>query len=274
MKPFPRTPAPRRDGACPVSTRPFVSAMAVLGLCASAAAADLTLRYDEPAQQWTEALPIGNGRIGGMVFGGITNERVQFNEQTLWLGDELAMGSYQPFGDLFIDLHHGSATGYQRALDLQSAVHEVRYTADGVAYRREAWVSFPDRVLVVRLTADKPGALSGALRLTDQHKAAIKATGAEIAAVGRLTNGLDYEAQVRVLHEGGTLAVVSNALAFRGADALTVLLAAGTSFAGDPMKNWRGAHPHATVTRQLNAAAGQGGRRAAGRPRGRPSRAV
>jgi alpha-L-fucosidase 2 len=243
-----------RDVACSVSTGLLI---ALFFAPPPAAAADLTLRYAEPAKQWTEALPIGNGRIGGMVFGGITNERVQFNEQTLWLGDEIAMGSYQPFGDLFIDLHHGSATGYQRALDLQSAVHEVRYTADGVAYRREAWVSFPDRVLVVRLTADKPGALSGALRLTDQHKAAIKATGAEIAAVGRLTNGLDYEAQVRVQHEGGTLAVVSNALAFRGADALTVLLAAGTAFAGDPMKNWRGPHPHATVTRQLNAAAGK-----------------
>ena len=247
-------PSLRRDAACNVSTGLMIY---LLFSPPGATAADLTLRYHEPAKQWTEALPIGNGRMGGMVFGGVTNERVQFNEQTLWLGDEQAMGSYQPFGDLFIDLQHGPATGYERSLDLQQAVHRTAYTADGVRYVREAFASFPDRVLVLRLTADRPGALSGAIRLTDQHKAAIRAAGGVITSAGRLTNGLLYEAQACVLPEGGRVTAVSNAITFRGADALTVLLAAGTSFANDPMKNWRGPHPHEAVTRQLQAAAGR-----------------
>ena len=224
---------------------------------ASAALADvgLTLRYDRPAAAWTEALPIGNGRMGGMVFGGITNERVQFNEQTLWLGDEIAMGSYQPFGDLFIDLGHGAGTDYARTLDLASGVHRVTYTAGGIRFTREAFASFPDRVLVVRLTADQPGALAGRVRLTDRHGAKIGVADGLLTSVGQLTNGLAYEAQVQVRAEGGRVETGSNAVSFAGVDAVVILLAAGTSFANDPFKNWRGLHPHDEVTRRRAAAA-------------------
>ena len=73
---------------------------------------ELSLRYGQPAAKWVEALPIGNGRLGGMIFGGTTNERVQFNEQTLWLGSETEMGSYQPFGDLFVVYNQNMLRSY------------------------------------------------------------------------------------------------------------------------------------------------------------------
>jgi alpha-L-fucosidase 2 len=86
------------------------------------------------------------------------------------------------------------------------------------------------------------------------HGATISAKGNEIVSVGTLTNGMDYEAQVLVLKEGGSVSIVSNRIVVTKADSVILLLAAGTSFANDPFKNWRGEHPHERVTRQLDAA--------------------
>ncbi len=219
-----------------------------------ALAQDLILWYSAPATKWLEALPIGNGSLGGMIFGGTTNERVQFNEQSLWLGSETEMGSYQPFGDVFVAWTHGPATEYRRELNLADAIHQVTYRADGTDFRREAFSSFPDQVLVYRFMADKPGAYTGTIRLTDMHGARTSTKENEIASVGTLTNGMDYEAQVLVLNEGGSVSVVSNRIVVTKADSVTLLLAAGTSFTNDPFKNWRGEHPHERVARRLDAA--------------------
>ena len=105
-------------------TRPWRALVAALLLAVSAAgssAAALTLRYQQPAADtpagWErEALPLGNGRLGGMLFGDVAREHLQFNDITLWTGDDKAMGAYQPFVDVFIELagHDSAATGYQR----------------------------------------------------------------------------------------------------------------------------------------------------------------
>lgn len=216
---------------------------------------DLKLWYGQPATEWLEALPVGNGSLGAMLFGGVREERVQFNEQTLWLGNETDMGSYQPFGDLFIAWNHEGATDYRRELDLGDAIHRVSYRERDVLYRREAFSSHPAQVMVYRFTADKPGGYSGTLRLTDRHGASISAEGAMLKSVGRLENGLDYEAQVWVLNEGGKLDVVNGSIVVTKADAVTVLLAAGTSFANDPHRKWRGEAPHRRVTDRLEIAA-------------------
>ena len=103
-----------------------------------AAPSEAVLWYAQPAARWEEALPVGNGRLGGMVFGGAEQERVQFNEQTLWLGDEEAMGSYQPFGDLYLDQPAAAQpTGYRRELSLETAIARTRFVASGVTYTRE-----------------------------------------------------------------------------------------------------------------------------------------
>ena len=218
-------------------------------------AQDLSLWYARPAEKWLEALPIGNGSLGGMVFGGTSKEHLQFNEQTLWLGDEIEMGSYQPFGDVFVEWQHAAPTDYRRELDLATATHRVRYQDHGVTFKREAFASYPDQVLVLRFSADQPGAYSGLVRLTDAHQARITADGRKLTSIGRLANGLDYEAQLWVLAEGGDVAAQGDAVSVTRSDNVTILLAAGTSFANDPLKNWRGEPPHQQVTARLEAAA-------------------
>jgi alpha-L-fucosidase 2 len=190
-----------------------------------------------------------------MFFGGTGKERVQFNEQTLWLGSETEMGSYQPFGDVFVEWTHTAPSDYRRELDLADATHRVSYRDGTTTYRREAFSSYPDQVMVLRYTADKPGRHTGTIRLTDMHKATITAAGNKISAVGKLSNGLDYEAQLVVLNEGGAVSVTGDAITVSKADSVTLLLAAGTSFLNDPMKNWRGEHPHRRVTQRVEAAA-------------------
>jgi alpha-L-fucosidase 2 len=157
---------------------------------------DLILRYAEPAREWTEALPVGNGRLGAMVFGGTTTERIALNEDTLWAGgprdgtnpeaqatlpevrrlllagDYLAAEelckhlqgpythSYLPLGDLLLDFAGaGDAQDYVRSLDLDSAIAATVYRAGDVTCQREIFASFPDQAIVVRLTSDQPGTL-------------------------------------------------------------------------------------------------------------------
>jgi len=220
----------------------------------AANAQDLSLRYVQPASKWVEALPIGNGSLGGMIFGGTTNEHVQFNEQTLWLGSETEMGSYQPFGDLFVEWQHVAPTDYGRELNLADAIHRISYCDGGVMFRREAFSSYPDQVMVIRFTADHPGSYTGTIRLTDMHGASISTAGNKLRSVGVLTNGLNYEAQVWVLNQGGTVSVAGHNIVVSRADSVTLLLAAGTSFVNDALKNWRGQLPHQRLTSHLEAA--------------------
>ncbi len=184
---------------------PFLLAVAALAVTslvcppAESAEPELTLRYDRPASVWTEALPIGNGRIGAMVFGGTSEERVQINESTLWGGvphdyinpeagsyladlrqlifagkpadaaalAERAMGRpkllmpYQPFCDLRMNFQAtAQPEAYHRELRLDEAVATTTYVVDGVEFRREVFASYQDQVLVVRLTTSQPKRLT------------------------------------------------------------------------------------------------------------------
>ncbi|MBJ6361149.1 glycoside hydrolase N-terminal domain-containing protein [Paenibacillus sp. GCM10012307] len=155
------------------------------------------IQFRSPARFWTEALPIGNGNLGGMIFGGVEKERIALNEDTLWsgnpknwnnqvanevlsrmresiegeryaeadlLGKEM-MGpytqSYLPFGDLRLKMDHGNVySDYERRLDLTTGVISVVYRIGEIQYTREIFASFPDKCIVVRLSSSKPGALS------------------------------------------------------------------------------------------------------------------
>jgi alpha-L-fucosidase 2 len=172
-------------------------------------AQETTLWYDKPASNWmTEALPLGNGELGAMVFGKTDIERIQFNEKSLWTGNEFDTGSYQPFGDLFIELGHKQPKDYRRELNLERGVQTVSYTDNGVRYRRELFASNPAGVITIRLTADTPGVFTGKLRLTDMHAANVIAGQGRLTATGVLNNGLEYESQVLVQHEGGEVTPV------------------------------------------------------------------
>jgi alpha-L-fucosidase 2 len=158
----------------------------------------LRLFYRKPAQAWTDALPLGNGRLGAMVFGGIEAERFQLNEDTFWSGTGHQDGSnpqakavlpevrrlifagkyveanalckemqgpftqaYQPLGDLRLNFDlSGTPVDYERWLDLTTATAGVRYQLDGAVFNREAWISYPDQALVIRLSCEQPGRLS------------------------------------------------------------------------------------------------------------------
>ena len=229
------------------------------------------LWYERPAQDWmTEALPVGNGSLGGMVFGQTGWERIQFNEISLWTGDEQDTGAYQAFGDLWLQLGHDHPTEYRRELDLSRAVQRISYRQDGIKYERTVFASHPAQVLVLRLTADRSGACSGRLWLADMHDAEVIAgSNGCLRSTGRLKNGLDYEAQVMVLHSGGKVSASAEpagkppgssrqlpltSIRFDRCDSVTILLAAGTSYLPDSTKGWRGEHPHGRISRALEKA--------------------
>ena len=170
---------------------------------------DLKLWYRQPAQEWTEALPVGNGRLGAMVFGGTEHERLQFNEDTLWTGrpreyhhegaveylptvrkllfegrqrqaEELAMEhmmsvplrqeKYQPFGDLHLHLPgHDEPSDYRRELDIDASIARVHYRIGEATFTREVFSSFPDHVIVIHLTCSEPGWLTFTATMDSPH---------------------------------------------------------------------------------------------------------
>ena len=232
--------------------------MVLLIVCYPAMAKSSTLKlwYDKPAVDWmTEALPIGNGQLGEMIFGGIEREHIQFNEISLWTGDEKNAGAYQAFGDLFIDLNPTvEATEYDRELNIENAVHTITYLSNGVRYKREYFCSAKDQVMVMRLSADQKGCYTGAISLTDMHGGKIKVSNNKLTLSGTLENGLAYEASVVVLHENGVVETTENSLLFEKSNSITLIMAAGTNYLPDYAKGWRGENPHLKIEKQLKGA--------------------
>jgi len=209
-----------------------------------------------------EALAIGNGRIGGLVAGGTARESVVLNEDSLWTGDGDpsgdydTMGAYQMLGRLFINLPgHETVSDYRRDLDIGDALAHVSYSVNGVKFSREYFCSHADGVLVVRLTSDKPGSYTGSLGLEDSHGAKIVAAKNHLTDAGALSNGLKYEAQLVVLNAGGSLQTNGPAIDFTNCDSLTLIVAAGTDYAMDFAKHFRGEDPHGRVTKEVEGAA-------------------
>jgi alpha-L-fucosidase 2 len=232
------------------------SLLIALGIAAVAYGQRLTLRYTQPAEDWqSQALPIGNGRLGAMIFGDARHEHLQLNEISLWTGDEKDTGSYQNLADLWLDLTHGAPQAYERRLDIDSAIHTTQYAADGIAFHREYLASAPQQVLILRYTADKSGAYNGTLKLSDAHAAETTAAGNRLSAGGKLANGLQYETVVQLVNTGGRITSADGILRIENVDSLTILVAAGTNYVADRTRGWRGELPHERIDRQLRAAA-------------------
>jgi alpha-L-fucosidase 2 len=286
-------------------------------LATSVDARDLTLKFSEPATRWTEALPVGNGRLGAMVFGGITNELLQLNEATLWsgaprdwnnpgakavlpqvraaifAGDYVKAGelckkmqgpyneSYQPLGDLrlaFPSCENISSNSYERSLDLDRAVTTVRYRDGDVTFKREVFSSFPDQVIVLRLTCDKPGRINfsatadsllhhttetgNANTLILKGKAPshvdpnyLGSPNPIIYDTGTNAEGMTFDLLVRALADGGKVTCDGKNLVVTNADAVTLLLSAGTSFNGaDKSPGREGRDPTALAVKHLKVA--------------------
>jgi alpha-L-fucosidase 2 len=224
------------------------------------------LWYQQPAKNLlNEGLPIGNGRLGALVAGGVENERLAFNEDSLWMGganpdggyDLKKFGAYQAFGDLLIafDAPSTSVTDYRRELDLKTAVARTSFTRAGVTHTREAFVSHPAQTLVWHWSADKVGAVAGVVKLKGTHGESTLANNNTLTFGGTLDNGLQYEARARVLARGGTVGVLADGLQLKGCDEVTLLLVAGTNYAMNFANGYRGTMPD--LQKQLDAAAKQ-----------------
>jgi alpha-L-fucosidase 2 len=226
------------------------------------AADDLTLWYRQPAKNpMAEALPIGNGQLGALVFGAPEKERLILDEDSLWTGGDNpsgnydTMGAYQFLGDVFVELPgHHDAVNYRRDLDLSDAVSHVAYQANGVKYEREFYCSQPANVLVARFTADKPESYSGAIELDDSHGVRTIVSGNRMSVAGQLSNGLKYEWQILVLHDRGALNAGNGFITFTNCTILTLLIAGGTDYAMDAANHYRGTDPHARISAQLESA--------------------
>lgn len=230
---------------------------------------------------WEQAVyPIGNGRLGGTAFGEPRKERLQFNHDSLWVGNEDNTGGYQPFGDVYVEMPHGEYSDYRRELDIGRALQTITYRAGGVSYKREYFASYPAQVLVLRFTADRAGALSGTVSMGNIHGIPITSEAGTLVMKGdtrhfawwrfqqedpkRLLAGrvytseknidLEFEARVRVLPEGGAVRTLGDTVVFENCDRLTLLLAAGTNYRAERSKGWRGEPPHERVCAQMAAA--------------------
>jgi alpha-L-fucosidase 2 len=232
----------------------------------NAMADDLVLWYQQPAKDpITEGLPLGNGRMGGLILGGPETERIVLDENSLWTGDENpsgnydTMGAYQYLGNLFIHLQgQNNVSNYQRDLDISDSLAHVRYTANGIKFAREFFCSHPAGVMVARFSANKPGSYSGSIELKDSHGAETIASANELACAASLTNGLKYECRMMILPEGGSVAANGSSLDIKSCNGFTLLVAAGTDYAMDPAAHFRGGDPHTRLAATLQTASQKG----------------
>jgi alpha-L-fucosidase 2 len=201
--------------ALPLLPLPFMAAQTRPDDGANADGRNLALWYDKPATQWVEAVPLGNGRLGAMVFGGVPVERLQLNEDTLYAGgpydpnnrealaalpearrlifegkfqeahnlvgarmmaNPIKQLPYQPLGDFRLELPgHTQVSNYRRELNLDTALASISYAFEGTNFNREIFASPVDQVIVVNLTADRPAQISFAAGFTTPQKAVIEA---------------------------------------------------------------------------------------------------
>lgn len=241
----------------------------------SAHAQNLKLWYQQPAKTWVEALPVGNSSMGAMVYGGTSREELQLNEETLWGGgpyrndNPKALESlaevrnlifsgktmdaqnlidqtfytgrngmpYQTIGSLIIEAPgHEKAKNYYRDLDLERAVATTRYQVDGVNFQREVFASFPDRVIIVRFTTDKPGELNFKVSYDSPLQSTVRKQGKKLVLRGKggdhegVKGVIEVETQSQVIVEGGKVSLTDKYISVEHATTATLYIAAATNF--------------------------------------------
>ncbi len=241
----------------------------------------LTLWYKKPAESWNEALPVGNGRLGAMVFGKVYHERIQLNEESVWthrdsiqdmpgaknyipeirkklfageiveaenltkehiLSPRLPSGTntYQTLGDLFIDFDHdGKVENYQRELNLETAIAKVSYTVGDIHFTREIFSSAPDDVLIIKITADKPGTINLSLKLDRPGgKADIRVEEDMIAMSEHVGEGHGVKMETRLIvdKKGGNIKSSKNSISIENTSEVILSLVAATDYRGEDPK--------------------------------------
>lgn len=239
--------------------------------------------------EWLKALPIGNGSLGGMVYGGVNLERIQLNEKSLWSGSpadndnpesyfyidsirtllyagkyreahqlaeqtqicqgagsghgngaNVPFGCFQTLGDLWIQFDKtGEVSDYYRDLNLSTGVASVRYQQNGIHFERTSFSSFPDQVLVVHFTADQPGSLSFTCSMNRPEYYSCFSSEGQLILSGQMVDGasgggMEYMARLKAINKGGALVFNDSTLSVEGADEVTLLLSAATSYKLQP----------------------------------------
>lgn len=247
-----------------------------------------TIWLGKPAEKWMDGFPIGNGRIGAMVLGGIERERLALNHENLWRGitrdrtteprtqhlgqirelllagkwlegAELAtkhlsghdrrVQPYQPVGDLRVQSGHSSTRDYRRSLDLRNGVVEMRYSAGGISYAREAFASADYGVLVLRATASRAKSLNCTVSLSrvDDPACSIRSWSSAWALgfEARFEEGIRFAVEGRVTAVGGGVTVGPDAsVRVSDADEVVIVTAIATDYSH--------ADPAAECTRHLD----------------------
>lgn len=236
----------------------------------------LTMWYDKPATVWNEALPVGNGRLGAMIYGDPVNEKLQLNEETFWSGGPsrndnpkalsalpeirnlifdgkfkeaetminqnmmtpLNGSMYQVVGNLNLNFfNHEKYTNYYRELNLERAVFTTTYNVNGVTYKREVFASQPDQVIVLRLTANKPGKLSFVASMDGQLQKEVKVADGnilEMKGVSGTHEGVigqvKFNSRAKIINKGGKISVVNNSIHVNNANEVLILVSIATNF--------------------------------------------
>lgn len=254
------------------------------------------------ADPWaSQSLPVGNGRMGGTIFGGNVLDRVNLNEVSLWTGganepqngrgyeygplaDKNSFGSYQPFGNLYVEFEHASSpTAYQRCLDLEQGVARVAFTAEGVKHQRECFISHPDQVLVYRAHVDQPGHLSARIAMLPCHSVHYAVKDNVIVMRGELVNGEKFEGRMAVRTIGGSCSISGGAvevpvtysgrkegmvpvvpveqvpyISVQQANSVEIYITLATDYQMDVRSNWKGRRPEIHNARVLAKALKKG----------------
>lgn len=235
----------------------------------------LKLWYDKPASNWNEALPIGNGRLGAMVFGTPEQEHLQLNEETVWAGgpynnvnpasaiyikkvrelifqgkyalaQEMADENiksfqngmpYQTMGDLYISFpDHKEYSDYHRELDISDAIAKVSYKANGTVFSREIFSSFTDQVIIIKLSADKPGKINAILTINSLQKHELNISDDRLVLSGITTDHEEIPGQVRFttlvkpVIKNGHLENSNSYMQIKDADEVILYVSTGTNF--------------------------------------------
>lgn len=200
-------------------------------------ARDEKLLYDTPASEWGEALPLGNSKIGAMIFSGPTLERVQINNPDMWGEQDRGHLFSKSMGSVLIEFPgHDRFTGYQRELSLDSALLKSSYKSNGVTYTRETFTPFGDNVMVMKISSSEAGALDFNVRLDTQmeksrlrfrgNRLVLSVTGEAIAGTKNVIKGAIV---VEVVPRGGKLVTLGDSITLQGADEALIYVAATTN---------------------------------------------
>lgn len=259
----------------------FISAAVVAASPLEPTDKKLHLWYDKPAPNndkgWVNnSIPMGNGYMGINLFGGTKTERIQITENSLYdavTGRGLRRTGLSNFAEVYIDFEHDKPSQYERGLNLNAGTSYVNYEFAGVKYSREFFTSYPDKVMVIRLTASKAGALSFKLRptipfLNKSKSGTVLAKDDTVTLTGVMKNyNVQFEGQFKVIPQGGTMTADNGnskgSISVFNADSAIILVAVGTNYqfdsqvflTQDDSKKLAGfAHPHDKVTGYINEA--------------------